>query len=144
VTAQVINGLAGLVEQFSLPELSRVLRRTVLSAIGVGVVGFVVAVVLSQTTFGFGLAIGLGLGLGNIRLVTLQTAKVSESNVRKPIRALASLTLARLAITTLIVIGLAVLVTSLGIGAAAGIAVFYFVFLINLIGGVLRHGGATT
>ncbi len=62
----------------------------------------------------------------------------------KPVRALASLTLARLAATTIIVIGLAVFVTSLGLGAVAGIAVFYFVFLVNLIGSILRHRGATT
>ena len=61
----------------------------------------------------------------------------------KPVRALASLTLLRLGVTTIIVIGLAVFVTSLGLGAVAGIAVFYFV-LVNLIGSILRQRGATT
>lgn len=139
-----MNGLTALLEQFSLPELTRVLRRTVLSALGVGAVAFVVALLLSHAPFGFGVCIGLGLGLANIRLVTAQTAKVSESKMTKPVRALASLTLARLAATTIIVIGLAVFITSLGLGAVAGIAVFYFVFLVNLIGSILRQRGVTT
>lgn len=138
-----MNSLAALLEQFSLPELTRVLRRTALSALVLAVVGLVVAAFLSEVAFGWGLVIGLGLGLGNIRLVSLQTAKVNESKPSKPIRALASLTLARLAVTTVIVIGLAVAVTSLGLGAVAGIAVFYGLFLVNLIVGVLRQRGAT-
>ncbi|MDA8037969.1 MAG: hypothetical protein M0Z69_02200 [Actinomycetota bacterium] len=140
----MINGLAGLVEQFTLPELTRVLRRTVLSALALGIIALVVTVLVSLAAFGFGLCIGLGLGLANIRLVTMQTAKVSSSKVARPIRALASLTLARLALTTVVVILLAVFITSLGLGAVGGIAVFYFLFLANLIGGVLKHRGAST
>jgi len=140
----VINGLAGLVEQFTLPELTRVLRRTVLAAVLVGIVALVVALLLSHAAFGFGCCIGLGLGLANIRLVTRQTARVSNSGTTKPVRALASLTLVRLGVTTAVVVVLAVVVTSLGLGAVAGIAVFYFLFLANLIGQVLKHRGATT
>jgi hypothetical protein len=140
----VINGLAGLVEQFTLPELTRVLRRTVLAALLIGIVAFVVAVLLSELPFGGGVCIGLGLGLANIRLVTHQTARVSRSNTTKPVRALASLTLSRLAVTTAIVVVLAIVVTSLGLGAVAGIAIFYFLFLANLIVSVLKHRGATT
>ncbi|MHB1988603.1 MAG: hypothetical protein ACYCSF_11575 [Acidimicrobiales bacterium] len=138
-----MNSLAALLEQFSLPELTRVLRRTALWAVAFAVVGLVVSAFLSAAIFGWGLCIGLGLGLLNIRLVTVQTVKVSESKVTKPIRALASLTLARLAVTTAVVVGLAILVTSLGLGAVAGIAAFYGVFLVNLIVGVLRQRGAT-
>lgn len=137
-----MNSLAALLEQFSLPELTRVLRRTVLSSIAVGVVGFLVAAFLSAVIFAWGLVIGFCLGLMNIRLVTAQTAKVSEKKMAKPIRALASLTLARLAITTVIVIGLAIASTALGLGSVAGIAVFYFMFLLNLIVGVVRQRGA--
>ncbi len=137
-----MNSLAALLEQFSLPELTRVLRRTVLSSIAVGVVGFLVAAFLSAVIFAWGLVIGFCLGLMNIRLVTAQTAKVSEKKMAKPIRALASLTLARLAITTVIVIGLAIASTALGLGSVAGIAVFYFMFLLNLIIGVVRQRGA--
>lgn len=139
----MVNGLAALVGQFTLPELTRVVRRTVLAALVVAIVAFVVCVFVSQLAFGFGVCVGLALGLGNIRLVTLQTAKVSGSKLSKPIRALASLTLLRLAVTTAIVVLLATVVTSLGLGAVAGIAVFYFLFIVSLISGILRHKGAT-
>jgi hypothetical protein len=137
-----MNSLAALLEQFSLSELTRVLRRTVLSSIALAAIGFVVAALLSAVIFAWGLVIGFVLGLLNIRLITAQTAKVGEKKMAKPIRALASLTLARLAITTVIVIGLAIASTALGLGVVAGIAVFYFMFLLNLIVGVLRHRGA--
>ncbi len=140
----MVNGLAALVGQFTLPELTRVVRRTVLAALVVAIAAFVVCVFVSQLAFGFGICVGLALGLGNIRLVTLQTAKVSSSKLSKPIRALASLTLLRLAVTTAIVVLLATVVTSLGLGAVAGIAVFYFLFIVSLISGILRHKGATT
>ena len=137
-----MNSLAALLEQFSLSELTRVLRRTVISSIVVAVIGFLVAALLSAVIFAWGLVIGFVLGILNIRLITAQTAKVGERKVAKPIRVLASLTLARLAITTVIVIGLAIASTALGLGVVAGIAVFYFLFLLNLIFGVLRHRGA--
>ncbi len=138
-----MNSLTALLEQFSLPELTRVLRRTALSALVAAGVGLVAAAALGAAVFGWGLVIGLGLGLANIRLVTLQTARVSKSKIARPLRALASLTLARLAATTVVVIALAVFVTALGLGAVAGIAVFYLLFLVNLIVSVVRQRGAT-
>lgn len=138
-----MNSLTALLEQFSLPELTRVLRRTALVAVAAAVVALVLSGLLSAVAFGWGVVIGLGLGLLNIRLVTVQTAKVSRSKISKPLRALASLTLARLALTTMVVIGLAVAVTSLGLGAVAGIAVFYVIFLVNLVVGIFRQRGAT-
>ena len=138
-----MNSLTALLEQFSLPELTKVLRYTALSAVAVGVVALVVAALLQAVIFGWGVCLGLALGLANIRLVTLQTAHVSERKVPKPIRALASLTLARLAVTTAIIVALAAFVTSLGLGAVAGIAVFYGIFLVSLIVSILRHRSVT-
>lgn len=140
----MINGLTSLVEQFSLPELTRVLRRTMVAAVVVAVLTVVVSAFLNAVTFGFGVVIGLGLGIANIRLVTAQTTRVSEQKPKKPMRALASLTLTRLAVTTAIVVVLAVITTSLGLGAVAGIAVFYMIFLVTLIGGIVRHKGVPT
>lgn len=137
-----MNSLAALLEQFSLPELTRVLRRTALSALVAAFAGFLAAAFLSEIAVAWGLVIGFGLGLLNIRLVTAQTTKVSEKKMAKPIRALASLTLLRLAITTLIVIGLAVASITLGLGVVAGIALFYVLFVVNLLIGILRHRGA--
>lgn len=133
-----MSSFAALLEQFSVPELTRVMRRTALCAVALGVAALVVAVLVHHAAFGGGLALGLGLGLANIRLVTLQTAKVSESKPRRPIRALASFTLARLAVTTAIVVAIALVSTAIGIGAVGGIALFYLVFIANLLLGLLR------
>jgi hypothetical protein len=138
-----MNSLAALLEQFSLPELTRVLRRTALVALAAAAAALLASAFLGAAIFGWGMVAGLVLGLVNIRLVSTQTAHVSAAKIAKPLRSLASLTLVRLAATTAIVIGLAVAVTSLGLGAVAGIAVFYLIFLFNLILGVLRHRGAT-
>ena len=135
-----MNRLAELFEQITLPEVQRLLKRTVFSAIGVGTIALVVAGLLGHLVFGVGVCIGLLLGVVNVRLITQQTAKASESKRAKPIRALASLTLFRLGATTLVIVVLAVVTTQLGFGAVGGVAVFYFVFLANLIVPLLRKG----
>ncbi len=137
-----MNRLAELFEQITLPELQRLLRRTVFSAVGVGVVALVVAGVLGHLYFGLGVCIGLGLGVVNVRMITQQTAKVSESKTAKPVRALASMTLFRLGATTIVIVVLAVVAKQLGFGAVGGVALFYFVFLANLIVPLLRKGFA--
>lgn len=135
----MMNGLAPLLEQFTLPEISRVLKRTVFAALGVGVVAVIATLFLSAPLFGLGVCIGLGAGLMNIRLITSQTAKVTAAAPEKPARALASMTIVRLGITTVVVIGLAIIAKALGLGAAAGLCVFYFVFVMNIISMMVRH-----
>jgi len=135
-----MNRLLEVFEQFSLPELNRLLKRTVFSAIGVGVVALVVAGLLGHLVFGFGVCLGLCLGLVNVRLITAQTAKVTASETSRPIRALASLTLFRLGVTTVVIVILAVVATQLGLGAVGGVALFYFTFLGNLIVPLLKKG----
>lgn len=135
-----MNRLAELFEQISLPEIQRLLRRTVFSAIGVGVVAVAVAGVLGYLAFGIGVCVGLALGVVNVRLITQQTAKASERQLARPLRALASLTLFRLGLTTVVIVVLALLVRQLGFGTVGGVAVFYLVFLVNLIVPILRKG----
>jgi len=130
--------LAALFEHLSLPEVARLLRRTAYSAIGVGVVAFVVALILSYALVGFGVCVGLALGLANIRLVTRSVAQLSESPVAKPKRVLASRSLTRLGITTVIVIGLMFASVQVGLGAFAGIAAFYFVLTANVVRAILH------
>jgi hypothetical protein len=135
-----MNRLAELFQQITLPEISRLLRRTVFSAIGFGVVALGVAGVLGHLVFGIGVCVGLVLGIVNVRLITQQTAKVSESQTTRPMRALASLTLFRLGATTLVIVVLVLLAVQLGFGAVGGVALFYFVFLANLVIPLLHKG----
>jgi hypothetical protein len=138
-----MNSLGPLLEQFSLPEISSVLKRTVFTALGFGVVAVVATLFVSQPLFGLGVCIGLGLGLLNIRMVTNQTARVTQLQPAKPVRALASMTLARLGITTVCVIVLFIASRWLGFGTAAGLCLFYLLFVGNIIAMMVRHKVST-
>ncbi len=133
-----MDRFAQLFEQLPLTEIDRLLRRTVYSAVGVGVVAFIVTVLLHHYLVGLGICLGLGLGLINIRLVTASVAKVNVDQVEKPVRVLASRTLVRLSFTTVIVLGLMFASVFLGLGTAGGVALFYFVLLANLVRSLLR------
>jgi ATP synthase I chain len=137
-----MNRLAELFEQITLPEIQRLLRKTVFSAIGVGAVALVVAGLLGHLLFGVGVSIGLALGILNVRLITQQTAKVSDSGTTKPVRALAKMTLYRLIATTVVIVAMALIAEQLGFGTVGGVALFYFVFLANLVIPIARKGWA--
>ena len=137
-----MDRLAELFEQLPLPAVGRILRRTAISALVVGIVALAVAIGVSHPFVGLGACIGLGLGLGNIRLITGSVAKVSASGTDHPRRVLAVKTLYRLSLTTLVVIGLLFASVQLGFGTAGGIAVFYLLLLVNLVRVLLQHGAA--
>jgi hypothetical protein len=134
-----MDRLTALFEQFSLPEIERLMRRTVFASIGFGVVAFGVSLVLSHVLAGLGIVVGLGIGLVNIRLVTRSVARVTERQPARPNRVLAGSAVGRLAATTVVVIGLAVASVALGIGAAGGIAVFYLLLVVNLVVSLLHQ-----
>ena len=139
-----MDRLAALLEQFTIPEIARLMRRAVFSSIGVAVVALVVTAVIGHLLVGLGLCIGLVIGLVNIRLVTRSISLVAASDVSKPKRVIATRAVYRLALTTLVVIGLVIASTTLGISTAGGIAIFYFVFVANLaralLSGMHSHG----
>jgi len=133
-----MDRLAALFEQLSLPEISRLLRRTALSALGVAIAAVAITLGLSRPLIGLGVAIGLALGLGNIRLIAGSVSRIQPEQPHIK-RELASKTLLRLAMTTIIVAGLALASVTLGISTAGGIAVFYFLLLVGLVRTLLRH-----
>lgn len=134
-----MNGLGSLVEQFSLPEISRVLKRTVVIGLVLGAIALIIAGVLGHILFGAGVYIGLALGLANLRAVTTQTARVATSQPPNVFRALASQTLVRLGGTTVAVVVLFLLARDLGLGAALGLCVYYLLFVVNIIVSIVRH-----
>ncbi|HUY30821.1 MAG TPA: hypothetical protein VMV02_07500 [Acidimicrobiales bacterium] len=135
-----MDRLAALFEQLPLPEITRLLRRTVLGGIAVGVVALGLSALLGHALVGLGACVGLALGVVNIRLVTASVARVNAHPVARPKRVLASQTLARLAATTVVVIGLLVASIQVGFGTAGGIALFYFLLIANLVRSILKHG----
>jgi hypothetical protein len=135
-----MDRIATLFEQLPLREIARIVRRTVWTAVVVGVIALVVAALLGHVLVGVGGCLGLGLGLANIRLVSRAVAKASAGLDVHPRRRLASGTLVRLGGTTVVVVGLAFASVQLGIGAAGGIAIFYLVYVASLIRSLLQRG----
>lgn len=132
--------LAALLEQLDLPEISRMLRRTVFAALGVGVAALGILTVVGYPLAGVGACIGLGLGLVNIRLVMKTASRLNASGLAKVKRPMAMNTLSRLGLTTAVTLVLVMLVLPLGMGVLGGIAVFYFLFLFSLLRTLLHQG----
>ncbi len=119
-------------EAFSLPDVTKVGRRTVLSALVVAVVALGVSLLVNYPLVGVGACIGLGLGILNFRLITASVVRVgkrADENKRRP---LAMNTLSRLAVISVITIGLLFLNYGLGFGVLGGLAVFQMLLLGNV------------
>ena len=137
-----MDRLAALFEQFSITEIAHLMRRAVYGAVAVGVVALVVSAIISHILAGLGICIGLVIGLVNIRMVTRSVSRVAASDVEKPKRVIATRAVYRLLGTTVVVIGLVVVSTTLGIATAGGIAIFYLILVANLVRALL--GGMTS
>lgn len=139
-----MNRLTDLFEQFSLLEIRLILRRTALIGAALGIAAVVASALLGHVLVGIGALIGLVLGLANIRLVTLSVAKAGERPENSKIRRIiASNTMLRLGATTVIIFALVFTVRDLGLGTLAGIAVFYFVFLANVMRALFQQAAAS-
>jgi hypothetical protein len=137
-----MNMLSGL-SDLEGSALTKVLRRTVVSAIVVGLGAVVVALLLSAPWFALGLAIGLGLAIVNVRFLDSGVAKAQtggETNSKVLRRAMGTKSVTRLGIITLIAIGLLLLNGGLGIGAVAGLVVFQLLFVFNVGRVVMSQG----
>jgi len=131
-------------ENLPANTLPRLLRRTTLSAIIVGTVGFLVAVFTAPPLGALGLIIGVGLALMNLRSLDRQAAKVQlkgEQSSKAVRRQLGGKTTGRLAIVTLIVIGVLFLNAPLGIGIVSGLVLYQIVFVLNVLRVVSNQGG---
>jgi hypothetical protein len=123
--------------------LNKVLRRTVVSAVIVGVGAVVVALLLSAPWFALGLIVGLGLAIVNLRLLDAGVAKAQtggETSSKVLRRAMGTKSVTRLGIITVVAIGLMLLNGALGIGAVAGLVIFQLLFVLNVGRVVMSQG----
>jgi fatty acid desaturase len=124
--------------------LPRLLRRTTLSAIIVGFVGFLVAILLAPPLAALGVVIGVGLAIMNLRYLDHQAAQVElrgEQSSKAVRRQLGGRTTARLAVVTVLVLGCVFLNAPLGIGIVAGLVLYQIVFVMNVMRVVASQGG---
>lgn len=124
--------------------LPRLLRRTTLSAVGAGAVGFIVALLLFPPLSALGIVIGVAMAILNLRFLDAQAAKVElrgDQSTKAVRRQLGSKTTLRLAIMTVVVIAAVFLSAALGIGIVSGLVIYQIVFVINVMRAVTGSGG---
>ncbi len=126
---------------FSLPNVPDVARRTVSMVLVVGVAAVVACVSFGQPLLALGAAIGLGLGTLNFRMIGNSVARVSASGAANKRRPLAVNTFGRLAIITVVTLGLMTFSHELGFGILAGLAVF---LLANVARSMAKAGPMTS
>ncbi len=126
--------------------LTKVLRRTVLSALIVGAIAVVVTALLGSLWGALPeLIIGLGMAIVNLRFLDAGIAKLKpegEVSVSNKVlrRAMGTKSVTRLGIITVICIGLLFLNGALGIGAVAGLVIFQLLFVLNVGRIVMSQG----
>lgn len=130
-------------DRFSLPDVARVARRTMLGAVVVGVISLVIALLFSQPWVALGLCVGLAFGIFNFRLIIRSVLKVgarSQENKRRP---LALNTIGRLGLMTIVAFAVLLIKAPLGFGLVGGMALFQFILLGNVTGSMLKSGALT-
>jgi hypothetical protein len=131
-------------ENLPTDTLPRLLRRTTLSAIIVGVVGFVVAIFVAPPLAALGVVLGVGMAILNLRFLDSQAVKVEmrgEQNAKAIRRQLGSKTTLRLAAMTVVVLVAVFLNAPLGIGIVSGLVLYQLVFVANVMKIVTSQGG---
>ena len=129
---------------FELPNVPDVAKRTVAMVLVVGVAALVACVSFDKPLLGLGACIGLGLGTLNFRMIGQSVARVSASGVENKRRPLAINTLGRLAIVTVITLGLMMVSHQLGFGILAGLAVFQVLLIANVARSMAKAGPMPT
>jgi hypothetical protein len=127
---------------FELPDIGDVSRRTVAASLLVGVIGLVAAFSFGHLWVGVGGCIGLALGTVNYRLAGVSVDKVAATGTDNPKRPLATNTLGRLGIVTVIALGLTFVNKGLGFGVLSGLAVFQFLLIFNVARSMAKAGPA--
>ncbi len=131
-----------MLENLSPSTLPRLLRRTVLSALAAGAVGFVIAVMINPLA-GLGVVLGVALAIVNLRFLDSQVAKIEirgQQSTKAVRRQLGGKTLSRMVLMTMIALGGLWLDTALGIGIVAGLVIYQIVFVINVMSVVANQG----
>jgi fatty acid desaturase len=131
-------------ENLPTDTLPRLLRRTTLSAVIAGALGFIVAIVLAPPLAAFGVVLGVVMAIMNLRFLDGQAAKVElrgEQSTKAVRRQLGGRTTVRLLLMTVVVLVAVFLNAPLGIGIVSGLVLYQLVFVANVMRVVTSQGG---
>jgi Ca2+/Na+ antiporter len=127
------------------PEaLKGLLRRLTVTAIAFGAGGVLVALAFGAPYTALGIAIGVAGGFANIRFVDRQIAGMdveSSASTKAVRRKIGSRTTLRLAVITVVAVGVVLLYAPLGIGIVVGLVLFQLAFIVNVIRAMTAQGG---
>ncbi len=128
---------------FPLSEIERVVRRTAITSILIGVIGAVVAVVVGQPYYVTGLALGLVLAIANHRAFQSSAMRFTSPEGAVNRKPFAGSVAVRLGVCTAVAIGLMILEQPVGWGVISGLALFQATMLGYAVIALLRfqrHG----
>jgi hypothetical protein len=131
-------------ENLPTNTLPRLLRRTTLSALAVGVVGFVVALFIAPPLGALGVALGVALAIVNLRFLDRQAARVElkgEQSSKAVRRQLGGKTTGRLIVMTVVALFFLWLNAPLGVGIVTGLVLYQIVFVVNVLRVMANQGG---
>jgi hypothetical protein len=131
-------------ENLPTNTLPRLLRRTTLSALAVGIVGFVVAIFVAPPLAALGVALGVAGAILNLRFLDRQASRVElrgEQSTKAVRRQLGGKTTMRLVVVTIVVLGFVWLNAPFGIGIVSGLVLYQIVFVANVLRVVANQGG---
>jgi hypothetical protein len=131
-------------ENLPTNTLPRLLRRTTLSALAVGVVGFVVALFIAPPLGALGVALGVALAIVNLRFLDRQAARVElkgEQSSKAVRRQLGGKTTGRLILMTVVALFFLWLNAPLGVGIVTGLVLYQIVFVVNVLRVMANQGG---
>lgn len=114
-------------------------RRTAVTAIVIGVIGAVVAVIVGQPYFVTGLALGLILAMANHRVFQSSAMRFTTAEGVVNRRPFAGSVALRLGLCTAVAIGLMILEQPVGWGVIAGLALFQATMLGYAVVALLRY-----
>ena len=132
------------IEHLEAPVLQRLLRRTVLRTLVTGGIAIVISLLVAPPFAAVGIALGLGVAILNLRFLDAGVAKVEgtgEGSGKVIKRMLRTKTATRLAVITVIAIGLLLIDAPLGVGMIVGLVIFQVLFVANVARVVFAQGG---
>jgi|ERR1700722_1265747 len=121
-------------------RLGRALRRTRITALALGVISLAVAAAVGYPLVGLGITVGLVLGAINTRWIDSSVSALRNVEPKASRRPLAVRTLARLAVTTAVVLLLLFFATPTGFGVLGGLVLYQAAFLSSMISAVFQGG----
>jgi hypothetical protein len=124
---------------FPVLYVDLIVRRTIASAIVLGVVALFVGVVLGQPLAGVGVVLGLAAATVNHRLFQVSTVRYSRSDGHIERKPYAGSVAGRLGAITVVAFALLFFVRPMGFGMIGGLVAFQVLLMANALGALWRY-----